>query len=232
MTISPAPEPVVPRVGDRAVLAQPPARAVPKGPQQLMGNLRVLPWIDPALDPVGHDVRSVYVERFWLSVLGPSASWILRRLAEGLERHPQGYNVDLPSMARSIGLGGLPGRNAPFLRGMSRTTTFGLARFTTETTLEVRRRIPTLSPTQVNRLPRSLRAEHHTWERAVPPVPDPQELRRRADRLALSLLELGEERDAVEAQLHRWRFHPAMAHQAVVWAEAHHRAANDAPDAA
>jgi hypothetical protein len=34
-------------------------------------------------------------------------------------------------------------------------------------------------------------------------------MRNRSRRLALSLLELGEDLEATERQLHRWRFHPA-----------------------
>ena len=36
--------------------------------------------------------------------------------------------------------------------------------------------------------------------------------------LALSLLELGEDTEATERQLHTWRLHPAIAHEAVAWA--------------
>ena len=40
----------------------------------------VVPWHDPVVDSVGFDVRSNYVELFWLNVLGPTATWALRRL--------------------------------------------------------------------------------------------------------------------------------------------------------
>ena len=33
--------------------------------------LMVVPWLDPLVDSVGYDVRSQYVELFWLNVLGP-----------------------------------------------------------------------------------------------------------------------------------------------------------------
>ncbi len=42
--------------------------------------LTVQPWPDPVIDAVGHEVRSPYVERFWLGLLGPSSTWLLRRL--------------------------------------------------------------------------------------------------------------------------------------------------------
>ena len=45
--------------------------------------LMVVPWLDPVVDSVGYEVRSQYVELFWLNVLGPTATWILRRLVLG-----------------------------------------------------------------------------------------------------------------------------------------------------
>jgi hypothetical protein len=44
----------------------------------------------------------------------------------------------------------------------------------------------------------------------------------RARSLALSMIQLGEDNQSVERQLHRWRFHPAIAHDAIRWALAHH----------
>jgi hypothetical protein len=54
-------------------------------------------------------------------------------------------------------------------------------------------------------------------------APEPAEVRARANRLALSLVELGEDAEATERQLHRWRFHPALAHEATQWAIERHR---------
>jgi hypothetical protein len=45
-----------------------------------------------------------------------------------------------------------------------------------------------------------------------------EQLRERARGLALSLLELGEDVESTERQLHRWHLHPAIAHDAVAWA--------------
>jgi hypothetical protein len=33
--------------------------------------LTVVPWPDTVIDRVGYDPRTVYVERFWLGILGP-----------------------------------------------------------------------------------------------------------------------------------------------------------------
>ena len=53
-------------------------------------SLSIRPWPDPVIDLLGHDPRSAYVERFWLGVLGPSTTWLMRRLASGLETAPAG----------------------------------------------------------------------------------------------------------------------------------------------
>ena len=50
----------------------------------------IRPWIDPVVDEHGHDPRSTYVEQFWLGVIGPTATWIMRRLAAGFDTEPSG----------------------------------------------------------------------------------------------------------------------------------------------
>src|SRR4051794_26631584 len=58
--------------------------------------LDIRPWADPVIDAVGHDPRSHYVEEFWLSILGPSTVWLLRRMAAGLEANPGGVTQPRP----------------------------------------------------------------------------------------------------------------------------------------
>ena len=47
-------------------------------------QLRVEAWDDPLVDRLGHAPRSTYTEHNWLGILGPSACWLLRRLAAGV----------------------------------------------------------------------------------------------------------------------------------------------------
>ena len=54
-----------------------------------------------------------------------------------------------------------------------------------------------------------------------PPSTSVEDLRRRCRALALSLVHLGEDPETAEVQLHRWHFHPAMAHESVTWALGH-----------
>ena len=187
----------------------------------------VRPWPDLVIDEVGHDPRSPYVEQFWLGVLGPTATWLLRRLAAGLEQAPAGFDLDVAGVATELGIGRRAGLHSPVLRSIQRCCRFGAAELVDEHTLRVRRKLPPLTRAQVERLPGPLRVSHEQW--MTSPAPGStvavEHLRNRARHLALSLLELGEDGEATERQLHRWRIHPAMAHDATAWAVARHRAA-------
>lgn len=186
-------------------------------------ELTIKPWPDPVIDQVGHDPRSAYVERFWLGVLGPSTTWLLRRMAAGLERSPAGFDLPLADTARSLGLGS-DGRHSPFIRALGRVCQFELGQPQDAGVLAVRRKLPPLSRRQLQRLPESLQAEHEAWQSADRRTPDFERLQRRARRLALSLVELGEDLEQTERQLHRWRFHPALACEAARWAWREHLA--------
>jgi hypothetical protein len=181
-------------------------------------TLTVEPWADPVIDEVGHDPRSPYVERFWLAILGPSTVWLLRRLADGLDQRPEGFRLDLEETAHAIGVGMRGGRSSPFLRSVERSCRFGAARLVGHDVLAVRRKLPPLRQGQVAKLPPALQREHTTWVETQPRRRTPDQMRRRARQLALSLLEIGEDVQSTEQHLHAWRFHPALAHDAVRWA--------------
>jgi hypothetical protein len=197
-----------------------------------VARLGIRPWPDPVIDRVGHDPRAPYVERFWLSILGPSTTWLLRHLAAGFEQEPGGFELDLALTARTLGLGSRQGPNSPFVRALGRCRQFGFAQEAAPGTLAVRRRLPFLSRGQVERLPGPLREEHRAWQETALRDSPVEAQRRRARRLALSLFELGETLESAERQLHRWRFHPAVAHEAVAWAWDRHRVAAKAAAAA
>ena len=181
-------------------------------------HLHVRAWVDPVIDQLGHDVRSAYVERYWLPILGPTTTLLLRQISARLDDQPDGYDLPILDTAASLGLGTSGGRHAPFLRAISRSAKFKLSRQVGSDALEVRRRIPPLTRTQIERLPAPLRDAHDRWQAEARRIPSADDQRRRACRLALSLLELGETTESAEAQLHRWKVHPAMAHEALRWA--------------
>lgn len=192
----------------------------PTPPTYPVPTLAVRAWPDPVIDEVGHDVRSLYVERFWLGLLGPSATWLLRRLVSGLDEHPDGFELDLALTATELGLGNRSGRNSPFFRSIERCCRFGAAHQVDEGVLRVRRKLPPLTRAQLARLPDPLQEAHQAWVDGPTTTLPVDQLRERARGLALSLLELGEDADAAERQLHVWRLHPAIAHEAVAWATA------------
>jgi hypothetical protein len=184
--------------------------------------LPIRPWPDGVIDALGHDPRSAYVERFWLGILGPSTTWLIRRLAAGLEASPEGFDLDLAATAQALGLGSKGGRHSPFMRALSRCCQFDLAEARADGVLAVRRKLPPLNRRQILRLPPDLAAAHQAWQEAQLQTPAHEQQRRRARRLALSLLELGEDLEATEQQLVRWKFHPALCREAAAWAEDRH----------
>jgi hypothetical protein len=180
-------------------------------------RLPVRPWTDPVIDTLGFDPRSSYVERFWLGILGPSTTWLLRRLAAGFDRQPDGFDLPLADTARELGLGDKGGRHSPFVRALWRSCQFELARVA-GSTLEVRRRLPPLNRRQSQRLPDGLRSDHEAWQAAQLGAPAAEAARRRARTLALTLLELDPEAGAVEQRLTGMGVHPAVAREATTWA--------------
>jgi len=182
-------------------------------------TIRVQSWPDPVIDELGHDPRSDYVERYWLGLLGPTATWLVRRLADRLEYEPEGFDLDLGAMAAELGVGHRTGRHAPIARTLQRCARFGVIDLSPDA-LRVRRRLPPLTSFQAERLPAHLRAEL----RPAPAGPHGLtigELRERARGFALSLLGRGLPPTDVERELHRRAIHPALAHEVVGWAVQH-----------
>jgi hypothetical protein len=197
-----------------------PSSAAPSFPSE---TLAIRPWADDVIDALGHDPRSGYVETYWLGILGPSTTWLLRRLVARLESQPAGFDLALADTARCLGLGDKQGRHSPFIRALTRLVQFGLAQVQGDGVLAVRRKVPPLNRRQIARLPESLQKEHEAWQQGQLRTPAVEQQRRRSRQLALSLLELGEDLEAAERQLHRWKFHPAMAHESAAWAWKRHR---------
>jgi hypothetical protein len=158
-------------------------------------SIVVRPWVDPVVDDDGFDARSRYVEMFWLSVLGPTATWLLRRLVAGLEQSPTGYDLDLDSSARAMGLSFARGRSSPFGKALERCVMFGLAH-PIEGGLAVRRRIPPVSYRHLRRMPDSVQASHADWLNAR----SEGDQFDRAHRLATTMLDVGD--DPLEIEHH------------------------------
>ena len=67
-----------------------------------------------ALFPVQHE----YVEMLWLPVIGPSSTWLLRRLGSWALAFPDGVSVVLPELSESLGLGWTAGVHSSLQRSM------------------------------------------------------------------------------------------------------------------
>jgi hypothetical protein len=135
--------------------------------------LRVVPL--PAVDPIaGHDPCGMYVETFWLPVVGPTTIVLLRRLGAWLSAEPAGLSLDLSELSKMIGLGEYrSGPTAGVVRALARMASFDLARpvdrpgvFGGEFQLILP--VPSLLDRQVRRLPPSLRSTHEYLERMSP----------------------------------------------------------------
>ena len=188
-------------------------------------SLTVVAWPDTVIDALGHHPCSTYVENFWLGVLGPSTTFLLRHLVTTLEAAPDGYELPLAVTARRLGLGDKGGRHSPFVRSLARLVQFELAQLEDDQTLAVRRRVPPLNRRQLIRLPDLLQSAHLRWQEEQLKTPPVEHLRRRSRQLALSYLETGLEMEETERQLHRLGYHPALAHESTRWAVARHELA-------
>jgi len=126
----------------------------------LTTQLIVLPWVDSVHGRAGHDPRSLYVEKYWLGILGPSTTLLLRRIARGFDDRPEGFAVSLVDTARALGLGEGTGRSSMVMRTVERACQFGMARTGSSGELHVRTELPWLTARQVSRLPEILQRAH------------------------------------------------------------------------
>jgi hypothetical protein len=148
VTPTPDPSPIADAVGETV---------------EMLPTLDIVPWRDPVFEATGHDPRSAYVERFWLGILGPSVTWLLRRFARGLEEHPSGFRINLADTGRALGLGESISRNSTTQRTITRACQFGLAQRQGPDRLAVRTHVPELTRRQLSRLPESVQAAHAAW---------------------------------------------------------------------
>jgi hypothetical protein len=172
-------------------------------------TLMVVPWHDPVVDHVGFDVRSSYVETFWLNILGPTASWTLRRLVNGLDRYPLGYELELEETASELGLSYSAATSNTFVRALQRCVLFGAAQPITDG-LAVRRRLPPVAARHLSRMPVGLQQQHATWQVRETSLSELE----RGITLATAMVAVGDEPALLERQLLAVGVSPAAAIQA------------------
>jgi hypothetical protein len=179
----------------------------------------VVPWLDPVADVLGYDPRSWYVEHFWLGVIGPTGTWFVRRITEGFERQPDGFEIDLKEASRSLGLADRAGRNSPIGRAIQQFCKYEIARPQSQSSLAVRRRLPPMPRRYVLRLPPPLQDLHDEWQRVRRSSGTLEEQRRRWRTIALDLFDIGLDPEAVEIRLMKLSAHPSLAHEVTGWAK-------------
>lgn len=120
------------------------------------------PLLNIARDPLpfadGAELGSVYVETFWLPILGPTCVLLARRLGVWLAA-TDGIQVDLDVLAREMGLGPAGGTSSPIVRSLDRLCGWGFARNAGDY-LAIQPVAPFLSVKQVVRLPEHLQGQH------------------------------------------------------------------------
>jgi hypothetical protein len=174
-------------------------------------TLMVVPWHDPVVDHVGFDVRSAYVETFWLNILGPTATWTLRRLVNGLDRYPLGYELELQETASELGLSYSVATSNTFVRALQRCVLFGAAQPITDA-LAVRRRLPPVAARHLSRMPIGLQQQHAHWRVRETNLSELE----RGIALATAMVAAGDEPGLVERQLLAVGVSPAAALHAVL----------------
>ncbi len=102
-----------------------------------------------------YDPRSTYVEQYWLPVLGPTATWLLRRIADNFDRAPSGFELDLAETAKALGLA----QRGKVQGACQRLVVFSIAR-QQDLVLAVRRAVPALPRRYAHRLPTKLAVAH------------------------------------------------------------------------
>ncbi|NBX13077.1 MAG: hypothetical protein EBR06_04550 [Acidimicrobiia bacterium] len=127
-------------------------------------SVSVVPWRDATVESLGFPVRSEYIEWFWLPVLGPSATWLLRRIDFGFDQFPEGYLLDARSTAQALGIAARDDAGTIFARALSRLQSFGIAHGGSGS-FAVRRVLPPVAQRHLSRMPATVRDAHPQWVR-------------------------------------------------------------------
>ncbi|MEZ5171917.1 MAG: hypothetical protein R3A49_14425 [Acidimicrobiia bacterium] len=197
-----------------------------------MTTITIQPWPDKVIDVIGHDPRSHYVEKFWLPTLGPTSLLLLRHLATRFDQSPEGIEIRLASTSQALGVGAREGASSPLVRSLTRLAQFDLACDDGRGTVAVRRNVPPVNRRHLKRLPADLRAELAQWNEVGDDNATLASARKRARRVAFTLLEQGDDPGRVERVLFSTGFHPSICHDAAQWAYERHTEAQAEADAA
>lgn len=136
----------------------------------LAREITIVQWRDPLVEQHGYDMRGIYVERFWLPVLGPTCTFLLRRVAENFDSRPDGFVVNLEEIGAQLGVAYNESPHNALTRAFTRTALFGFAQHTVHHGREcvaMRRVAPPLAQRHIKRLPASLVATLEVWNNSA-----------------------------------------------------------------
>lgn len=125
-------------------------------------SLWIEPWRDSVTEECGHDPRSRYAELFWLGIIGPTATWLLRHMAHEFESSPDGFELSVAPIALQLGISPKAGPRGGMHRTLHRLVMFRLAS-EGHAGYAVRRRLPPLNNMQLKRLPAHLQRTHSSY---------------------------------------------------------------------
>ncbi len=128
-------------------------------------TITLVAWDDPLVEAHGFGPHSAYTETVWLSVLGPTASWLYRKVAVLLELGLDGIEIDLADLALGLGLGAGTGRKSMISKALSRLVGFDVARWRPDGAFAVRRALAPITEHRAARLPASVRRFHEQHTR-------------------------------------------------------------------
>lgn len=128
-------------------------------PERLQTSLEVLPLVDELVESRGFGPRSMYTEMCWLPVMGPTATWLYRRLGSWAEYHPDGVQVGLVDLSLGLGLGEGIGSHSKLAKAFERLERFDAAKWSGNQLL-VRRALAPLPQRYVQRLSYTAHAFH------------------------------------------------------------------------
>lgn len=136
--------------------------------EALPPELRLLPWRDELIETHGFGPRSMYVETCWLPVLGPTATWLYRRLGSWAEHHPEGMTVVTSDLSRALGLGRGLSHSAAITRAVNRLVHFNAIERDGEN-LRARIALGPLTVRLASNLTPDLRRLHESYTRPTKP---------------------------------------------------------------
>lgn len=122
-------------------------------------SLWIEPWCDIITEETGHEPRSKYVEQYWLGVIGPTATWLIRHIAHEFDHSPDGFELRVAATALQLGISPKAGPRGGLHRTLDRLVMFRLAS-KGHAGYAIRRRLPPLNNTQLRRLPEHLQRSH------------------------------------------------------------------------